>query len=392
MKRPTVAWILGLFGLAYLACCREFLNAFPGSYVWSELMINYQGGYVRRGLLGETSYQLRNLVPPPYFFCLVILASTFAFLFFLHRFFHRQTDWAVVIFLLSPLSLFFPINDTAAFGRKDILILCAFAFAFWVRKRISSLNVQIALLMAVYLLTGLVTEAAIFFFPLAFAVLMIESPPRKGVGSRLQWISGAFFIAFFAAFPLAFHRISMPGLLKMVSSWQELYPGAFPGLGAQSFLTRSLPEGIQIVLSGTFANWQTSAGYLLAAALGSLPFVLLFATRSLVRLSPLTRAGIFSALLFMGGIFLVAADWGRNLYLVNIHCFLLFWFITEPKAEVGRLWDKPRTALGTTLWWAGTACYSVSWSVDHIAWAGLPIRILYTYVLSLCFRLAQNIF
>ena len=35
----------------------KLLNDFPWRYVFTDWIINYEGGYIRRGLLGETSIE-----------------------------------------------------------------------------------------------------------------------------------------------------------------------------------------------------------------------------------------------------------------------------------------------------------------------------------------------
>ena len=45
------------------------------SYSFNELFINYQAGFIRRGLLGEIIWQLNKIffIEPRYFFCIFFL-------------------------------------------------------------------------------------------------------------------------------------------------------------------------------------------------------------------------------------------------------------------------------------------------------------------------------
>ena len=36
------------------------INEFPDKYVFTDWLINYEGGFVRRGLLGEIIYEISN--------------------------------------------------------------------------------------------------------------------------------------------------------------------------------------------------------------------------------------------------------------------------------------------------------------------------------------------
>ena len=38
------------------------INEFPRRYVFTDWLINYEGGYIRRGLLGQIIYEISNLL------------------------------------------------------------------------------------------------------------------------------------------------------------------------------------------------------------------------------------------------------------------------------------------------------------------------------------------
>jgi len=38
------------------------INEFPQRYAFTDWLINYEGGYVRRGLLGQIIYEISNLL------------------------------------------------------------------------------------------------------------------------------------------------------------------------------------------------------------------------------------------------------------------------------------------------------------------------------------------
>ena len=44
--------------LIYILWLLKLLNDFPWRYVFTDWIINYKGGYIRRGLLGEFSVNL----------------------------------------------------------------------------------------------------------------------------------------------------------------------------------------------------------------------------------------------------------------------------------------------------------------------------------------------
>ncbi len=102
-----------------------------GKYSITEFLINYQGGFVRRGLLGEGLYQLRRhfdfeIVPTLMIASLIIyLAIT---VWFIWKFRKEGYNWWVA---MSPLFL----NMPTFVVRKDFLMYGLFIFALYCLSR-----------------------------------------------------------------------------------------------------------------------------------------------------------------------------------------------------------------------------------------------------------------
>ena len=47
--------------LAYILFLVAHSEQFPSKYVFTDWLINYEGGFIRRGLMGQISYELSNL-------------------------------------------------------------------------------------------------------------------------------------------------------------------------------------------------------------------------------------------------------------------------------------------------------------------------------------------
>jgi hypothetical protein len=75
IQRALIISCLAVFLFALAQAGYLLFSHFPLSYTWTELMINYQGGFVRRGLLGELAFQLNPFIEAPYFLTAVVLAS-----------------------------------------------------------------------------------------------------------------------------------------------------------------------------------------------------------------------------------------------------------------------------------------------------------------------------
>ena len=95
----------------------------------SEWLINYQGGFTRRGLVGEIlvqinyflNFEIRNLV---FIFEIILL---FTYYFYIINFFKKVNFSPLLILIIfSPLGFLFPVTETEAIARKEVLLFCLY--------------------------------------------------------------------------------------------------------------------------------------------------------------------------------------------------------------------------------------------------------------------------
>ena len=121
------------------------LNIFHSSvsfdWTFEDWLINYEGGFVRRGLSGEIISRISNFfvgenkqfyfdiqIHFTYFYILSILCLIFYVLLF--NFLKKEKLNVHNLFIiLSPLSISFIIYNFSAIGRKEVLFFC-FSFFF----------------------------------------------------------------------------------------------------------------------------------------------------------------------------------------------------------------------------------------------------------------------
>ncbi|MDB9735517.1 hypothetical protein OAA93_02815 [Candidatus Pelagibacter ubique] len=104
---------------------KSFIN-FPYHFNLSELLINYQGGFIRRGVLGEIilkSYQVFKIDP------LMLLSSIFSILFLIKIFIlfkllkkYKDNYFLLTFILLGPVIILFSVYDIGAYLLKDKFI------------------------------------------------------------------------------------------------------------------------------------------------------------------------------------------------------------------------------------------------------------------------------
>src|SRR5437868_5121207 len=116
------AIIASLFLILYTFAFANFFSQFPTSYAWSDLMIGYQAGYVRRGFLGQIAFLLDGSLGARSVLATLVALSYIAVVIAFTTLARRTSAYIGMLFLLSPATLLFPLLDPNAFGRKDAFI------------------------------------------------------------------------------------------------------------------------------------------------------------------------------------------------------------------------------------------------------------------------------
>ena len=113
------------FFISVIFLYHKFL--YPTDWTTSEWLINYHGGFTRRGFVGEIllqinyflNFKIRYLV---YFFEILLLLL---FYILIKNFFKNlKFSLLLVVIIFSPLGLLFPIIETESMGRKEFLFYC----------------------------------------------------------------------------------------------------------------------------------------------------------------------------------------------------------------------------------------------------------------------------
>ena len=115
----------------YFFLLYSFLQKYNNSVEWtiSEWLINYQGGFTRRGLLGELIFQFSKIIGITIREAILIFQIiTYIVYFFLIFFFLRNINSSLIIIfaVFSPLFITYPIAEVEVLGRKEIFVFISF--------------------------------------------------------------------------------------------------------------------------------------------------------------------------------------------------------------------------------------------------------------------------
>ena len=142
----------------------------------SEWLINYQGGFGRRGLLGELFTQLSLIFDYPIrkiilYFLYVIFISYYLLIYLFFR--NIKTNYIIIISLLSPLFILSPLAELEALGRKDLLIQLFFLIYCNLYSKTNFFSLSLVLLFCFPILL-LTHEVSVFYLPFFFIILLFK--------------------------------------------------------------------------------------------------------------------------------------------------------------------------------------------------------------------------
>ena len=144
----------------------------------SEWLINYQGGFTRRGLGGEIGIYLSNLfdisLRRSIFLIQTSIHTTYLVLIYFY-FRNFKLNILQLFALYAPIFLLYPISEIEVLGRKEIFLFTFFiTILFFSRKNCNSriINSQIFFITP---FICLIWEQIVLFFPFFATVLIIKN-------------------------------------------------------------------------------------------------------------------------------------------------------------------------------------------------------------------------
>ncbi len=364
---------LGAAYILFIACLTIPLTIFralhPNGWTPGDWLVNYEGGFVRRGLPGQVILDIAHglhLSP-------VLLGSLSPLVFYVLLYvtvwqLYRRSSGDLWTFaaLVSPATLAFPILDPTGAFRKELIFLLA----------LSSLLLWLA--------RGPVSDGALMAYLAVVGSVAILS--HEGLLPYLVYLLGALLVAFHdlrrvakvAALPLLatggtllavlHHRGNAGEELTICRSLGPAPPAVCSGSIAY------LANGTDIARSDVLRNihayhyllYYPLLAFLAALPLGAMAYKLARDRRLLPDLRIIAGT---AALAFLASLplFLYAMDWGRWIYIhvVSIFLLLLFAGVREQAiAPVGIAASAPQAAYPR---WAPAALllYATCWNIPH---------------------------
>jgi hypothetical protein len=304
------------------------------TWTTSDWLINYQGGFVRRGLVGQLIYSFSSgaveILGTMFFLqatCVLVTLWLILKIFFAST---KKITW--LIFLLSPGFFITYFLYEPRFGlRKECIIFLSFTLLI---NSIDKSNIQLRYAIPavlIYALSVFSHEISALCLPFFLYPLWVHYKLTKKLNAnKVLIISSALGLLSFLGliFSFIFH-----GDEKI--SWEVCNSLTKQGLNnilcgySINFLASDLKSGILLVVAEITSHSYVSL-YLIVTILGLSPFLL----------SSWIKIKSTWALLLIGGIaltplFLTGIDWGRWIFLyIVLTTLCLFWYSTVAQVKL----------------------------------------------------------
>ncbi len=348
---PVLLKLLAAVVVALLAIfvCWKYTLEVPDGLRWSnwsfsEWLINYQGGFVRRGLAGELIRWLAGEGQPTVKIVNGLVFSVFAslcgLLLCLIALSRPVTPVTAVMLLLVPGGIYGMLFGNEIYFRKEMvfhvyLAAVATLFLLAVRSEGSSVSQPLRILTIILIIAGsavlpFLHEAFLFMsaVPTSVIVYWIASRRSKPIGWSIAAVYLVVVVAQFVALAMFKGNATTASAIwasinsddqKLISS-DGVIGGGIMAIGWDAWSAAMLP--LQVLASGTAWNWAfmiaASAGYLVTMA---------FALQKSAKESRARAAwvAILYGICLAGSLplYIFGWDWGRWIAVVNLSVAIL---------------------------------------------------------------------
>ncbi|MFI3270972.1 MAG: hypothetical protein R3Y11_02560 [Pseudomonadota bacterium] len=375
-----------------------FFYTFPEQYAWSELMINYQAGFIRRGLIGDILWQTKEVFDFRFTAMLLVLMCLIVFYILMYKKLINAYDKYLVFFLCaSPtLLIFLPVNLAELF-RKDIFILTALLLQFdfisqYIQQKISTYKVYTFVL--ILFLVGTLIHEILIFFTLLPALLLWQEECKRGRGA-FAFIGIGVVLATVTLF-IGMHLGTREQAEIIAQSWESLLELPQGLLISKNYALEWFGTDIHYLwneMSLGRALWLGAFYTTIAFFLGALPLIVVYyaydfkgSIKNYFTI-PYYPFFLIFALIFPFCLFIMLLDHGRVVFFTM--SYYLFFFITmqeiSPKKKRVEYITFINHLLQNCKFYCFILClvllYACTWRVvtyrhEHILQVSMPMKAL----------------
>lgn len=334
---------------------------------YTDWLINYQAGFVRRGFVGEVFYQISDLLNLR-LDILILVFIIFLYFFFYLNFYKIIKNIKIKIIdlfiILSPLSFFYTAFEQKASGRKEIVFFYLLSFFILFVKKISPIK-QITVITIFTAFTTL-THSGLIFYNIYFLLLFVCLNYQLGFKKNIILLSPVFFsnlvILFLISFNSTFDQSDLNLMCKSIKEY-------LPNCGNGDYIN-TLTWSLQNNFEGNKKLWF-SINYFIFYFFNFIfcfSFFLYSSNKSKIKNFNYLYA-IIICLIPSLPLYFIGADYGRYLHISYISSILIYYFLLKENIVYREniLINFRKIIIIPLLFF-----YSFTWTVPHCCNDGKP--------------------
>ena len=150
----------------------------PVEYTISEWLINYQGGFTRRGFIGEIIFQTTKIINLSFRETILLFQiSSYILYFFLFYKLVKKINVDIILFfaIFSPIFLSYPFSEVEVLARKEIFIFILFLINIHIFFYIKNSTINKLVLSTSLVVLILIWEGVVFFIHYFLFIIIIKN-------------------------------------------------------------------------------------------------------------------------------------------------------------------------------------------------------------------------
>ena len=316
--------ILFIFSIFYL---HEKYNVGNDSTI-SEWLINYEGGFTKRGLIGQiaiyisefSNYSLRQSI---LFF--QIFSIGLYYLLLINFFKSVKFNKIILLSIFTPIFLLYPVAEIEVLGRKEIVIF-SFYLVYLTLKNFRQRNYFRIFLLPLLML---IWEPVIFFFIFFLIVDYIEGVFEKNPKSLITYLL-TFIPAILVGIYIALNPISEIDHKNMAIFLKENF-NENCYMACALLLSKSTIYD-QFTINFIIFTFEIFLRYFLIILIGFGPLIILIKFSQFKRLN--YKISLFLVVPPMFVLFMMMSDWGRIVNIFYTFSIISFLYLYKKKLVI----------------------------------------------------------
>ena len=295
------------------------INEFPTKYIFTDWLINYEGGFVRRGFLGQIIFELSKFsnfqIKYVMLFFQITIYSIYFLLFYL-LLMKRKTNFFWLLIIFSPISFLYPMAELEALGRKDIFVITFFLIFSMISYK--SLNTLVFSFILLFSLSCLIHEITIFYIFHYLFVFYIKN--KFFINQKINkqhYLIFFLFLGILLYLNLYLHNFVI--IEDIVNSYN--YENFTSLSGSFSHISPSIDS----VFLKTFNNINAApvVRYVFLILINTIPFLFFVKIKNEYENKYFNSQNIFFTIILLSiPLYLLIFDWGRVIY-INHNFFII---------------------------------------------------------------------